>query len=196
MLKKYVIVIGILLFFFSSRIWAGPPSIPAKIWGTLTIIEVIQITNENCNLLMSTVCKYTIEVKHPDGTPFGSETKTNELNSFNNYIIDIPIYEKESQPGGAVPGDMAVIHVYDEEGNELTVKTPPMGHIIVGNSADISNVDILLQKDSLPWDPTNEPKVYTQEELDMERQKWDANNDQKVGLEDAIHALQVISGIR
>jgi len=196
MLKKYVIVIGMLLFVLSSRIWAGPPPISARIWGTLTIIEVMQITNENCTLLMSAECKkYTIEVKHSDGTAFNPEAKTNDLNFFNNYIIDIPIYEQESQPEGAIPGDMAVIHVYDENGNELTVKTPPKGHIIVGNSADISKVDLVLQDDSYPANITDE-KIYTQEEFDSERRKWDANNDLKVGLEDAIHALQVISGVR
>ena len=41
---------------------------------------------------------------------------------------------------------------------------------------------------------------YTQEELDQrvlnERRRWDINGDNKISLEEAIHALQVVSGIR
>ena len=36
----------------------------------------------------------------------------------------------------------------------------------------------------------------TQAELDAERLKWDVNDDYKKGLEEAIEALQVISGVR
>jgi uncharacterized repeat protein (TIGR02543 family) len=42
-------------------------------------------------------------------------------------------------------------------------------------------------------------RVYTQEELDAavasERAKWDANNDGKIGLEEAVNALQITSGL-
>lgn len=42
--------------------------------------------------------------------------------------------------------------------------------------------------------------LFTQAELDQsildERQKWDRNNDGKIGLEEAIHCLQVLSGVR
>jgi hypothetical protein len=41
---------------------------------------------------------------------------------------------------------------------------------------------------------------YTQQQLDQavleERQKWDVSGDGKVGLEEAIRALQVTSGAR
>jgi carboxypeptidase family protein len=42
--------------------------------------------------------------------------------------------------------------------------------------------------------------VYTQNELDQavidERRRWDINDDNRIGLGEAIHALQVVSGIR
>lgn len=38
--------------------------------------------------------------------------------------------------------------------------------------------------------------IYTQEQMDAERARWDANGDNKIGLEEAINALQVISGVK
>ena len=42
--------------------------------------------------------------------------------------------------------------------------------------------------------------MFTQEQIDQavlnEKQKWDINGDNKIGLEEAIHALQIISGTR
>ena len=48
--------------------------------------------------------------------------------------------------------------------------------------------------------PTPTPTCYSKEQLDAavaaERQKWDANGDGKIGLEEAIRALQIVSGVR
>ena len=42
--------------------------------------------------------------------------------------------------------------------------------------------------------------MFTQEQLNQavlnERRRWDINDDNKISLEEAIHALQVVSGIR
>jgi hypothetical protein len=40
------------------------------------------------------------------------------------------------------------------------------------------------------------PKYYTQQEFNVERARWDANGDNKIGLEEAIRALQIVSGMR
>jgi hypothetical protein len=45
-----------------------------------------------------------------------------------------------------------------------------------------------------------EPKIYTQSDMDNallnEKSKWDIDNDEKIGLPEAIHALQVIAEMR
>lgn len=66
------------------------------------------------------------------------------LNASDWYIVDIPIYNANNQPGGATIGETAIIHVH-KNSKELTVISPSNGHIIVGNSGSTTRIDLKVE---------------------------------------------------
>ncbi|MDM8522659.1 PKD domain-containing protein [Desulfococcaceae bacterium HSG8] len=136
MVKKKCTAAAIMLFLilFSLTVLAQIP-MPARIGGTLTI-DGTQITRADGDT-------YTYVVTQQDGSQFTPVAEdTDGLNDTNWYLIDIPIYEKDEQAGGAVPGDNALIHVY-KNGTELTVISPSDGELTIGESGSNSQVDIV-----------------------------------------------------
>ncbi len=92
---------------------------------------------------------YTFLVTREDGTDFISADEnlpraedTDGLNSSDWYLIDIPVYNQNEQPDGAVPGDTGVIHVYEDD-TELTVISPPGGQFIIEDSGSNTRIDII-----------------------------------------------------
>ena len=68
-------------------------------------------------------------------------------------------------------------------------------------SAEAAKDEIITEKDEIISElNTTMASMLTQEQLDQavlrERQRWDINGDNKIGLEEAIHVLQIVSGIR
>ena len=109
----FFIIMGALLSSqFVASAFAAPP-IPYRIGGTVTI--------DNVPITQDTDTGLEIRVTRADGTNFTPVAEdTNGLSASNWYIIDVPLFETNDQPGGAKPGDIAAIHVY-LDGNEFTV---------------------------------------------------------------------------
>ncbi len=205
--KENAIIIVLFVFFLSSTSWAIPP-MPARIGGTLTVTssQLVKPTGMGPGSVPTVVSKqitqedddeYTFAVTREDGVGYiPAAEDTDGLGDTDTYIIDIPIYEKDDQPEGAIPGDIAVVHVY-KNGVEMEIISPPRGRLIVGNESSRAHIDLVV-KNNGPGDEL----VYTQEQLDMAIEeavnfavrKWDINSDGKVGIEEAINALRVISG--
>lgn len=120
-----------------SSIVMAAPLIPHKIGGTVTVNGI--------GLTQSTDDGYTFEVRRPDGSAYAPVAEdVDGLNASGFYVINIPIYEANDQPGGAIPGETAVIHVY-KNGSEtgLTIIQPPNGEMVIGESGTInSTIDL------------------------------------------------------
>lgn len=189
-----IIAAGILAF--PAAAWSIPPN-PARIGGTVTMIKSAQVRNaDNLRDSRNTGIAdnaFTFKVSHLDGADFNPPAQdTDGLNTRDNYVIDIPIYESNEQSGGALPGDTAVVRVFLNS-RELEVVSPPNGRIIVGNSGSITPVNLVVQ------DKENGDVVYTQIQLDQAVaeaiEKWDIGGDGKIDLREAIRALQVVVGV-
>lgn len=89
---------------------------------------------------------YTFEVKQSDGTPlrdmFGNKAVDNDgLNGHDWYLIDIPIYNSETQAKGARPNDRVILEVF-KDGTRLMVIKPDKGKFRVGGSGSITQVNL------------------------------------------------------
>ena len=137
--KKWLWCFAIFFALFSgtNALSSDPPKMPAKIGGSVTV--------DGTKLTQATAAGYTFAVTKQDGTvyctPQGQCAQTSGLNAYDNYLISIPIYVENTTPGGANPGDTAVIHVY-QNGTELTVTSPGSGEFIVGAAGTTTQVDI------------------------------------------------------
>jgi len=110
--------------------WAVPPQ-PARVGGTVTV--------DGTQLTQATATGYTFSVTKLDGTAYDPVAEdTDGLNEDNWYTIKIPIYVPDDQPGGANPGDTAVIHVY-KDAAELG-----QGHLKVGESESKTQIDLVV----------------------------------------------------
>ncbi|MGD9158417.1 MAG: hypothetical protein PVG39_08435 [Desulfobacteraceae bacterium] len=133
-MKRYLIFIFFLLFAaYSSE--AGPV-LPARIGGSVTV-NGIKLTH-------ATSAGYVFRITGKDGKGFSppAENKAG-LNKKGIYIIDIPLYDPNSQPEGAKPKSTAVIHVL-KNGVELQVVKPSLGEFTVGKGGSISTVDLVI----------------------------------------------------
>ena len=129
-----------LLLFLPMKAEAGPPVMPAKIGGTVTV-DGIQLTQENDT-------GYTFTVTRQDGSDYDPALDdTNGLNNNDWYMININIYDAIEQPGGANPGETAVIHVYKDDMEVLLVTSPLNGEFTVGESGSTTQIDIEICSD-------------------------------------------------
>lgn len=127
-----ILMIIIFSLFIFSTVSAAPPP-PARIGGSL-IVNNKQITQNDTG--------YTIEVTRLDGTSYEPVAEDSDgLNSSNWFQINIPIYDQNEQPGGAVPGETSVIHIY-KDGSEIPVTSPVNGEFVVGESASTTVIYI------------------------------------------------------
>ena len=121
------------VIFVHSGAESAPP-LPARIGGTVTV-NGTQLTQE-------TDTGYTFVVTKQNGTSYDPAAEdTDGLNAYNWYNIDIPIYDPYSQPGGANPGDTAIIRVY-KDNSELTVASPENGQLTVGMAGSIIQINL------------------------------------------------------
>ncbi|QTA78346.1 Uncharacterized protein dnl_05680 [Desulfonema limicola] len=167
-IKYSFLTILLSLLLVISNVWAIIP-IPCRIGGTLTVNDKI-ITHENES-------DYIFIVTRENSMPFVPAAEDKDgLNKYNNYLIDIPIYEPSDQKGGAKPGDIGIINVY-KNNSKLLVTSPPGGFFVVNEEGTQIQIDI---------------KAVTGPGDDN---KWDVGGDGRIGLEEAIQALQIVSGI-
>jgi hypothetical protein len=137
----------------NTTVYASP--IPARIGGTVTVDGVL--------LTQATDSGYTIVVTKPDGSEYNPIVQDIDgLNSLNYYNINIPIWDSVSQPGGAQPGESALIHVY-KEGLELLVTSPSSGLLIVGEAGSKNPVPVQVQTSQASIDPPAGPRVIHRE---------------------------------
>jgi hypothetical protein len=107
---------------------------PFRIGGTVTIDSVV--------ITQATATGLTLKVTKSNGTDYTPVAQDIDgLNGANWYIIDIPIANAD-QPGGANPGDTAVIHVY-LNGTELSVTSPVNAQLTVGASGATSQINLV-----------------------------------------------------
>jgi hypothetical protein len=134
--KNYFWYFASLLVFLCATSAEGFPPTPFRIGGMVTV--------NHTPLDQTTDTGYTFFLIKEDGTPYVPEAEdTDGLNSSQWYVIDIPIYHEDDQPGGANPGDTAVIHVY-KDGAPLIVTSPPDGQIAVGGSGSTDLIDLTV----------------------------------------------------
>ena len=112
-----------------------PP--PARIGGTVTF--------NGSQLSRSDAENFVFKVTRADGTTFtdnaGNPSQSSGLNDYNYFILDIPIYDSESQPLGATAGATVYIHVYVGD-VEATVSSPANGSFAAGSSGSMTEIDL------------------------------------------------------
>ena len=139
--RKFFMTIAILFFILIPIIANATPLIPTRIGGTVTV--------NGTQLVQATDMGYTFIVTRQDGTVFSSSAEDRDgLSDSGFYIIDIPVYDAESQPEGANPGDTAVIHVY-KDGVEVSVTSPSKGEFTIGNGGTITQIDLSVSSASI-----------------------------------------------
>ncbi|MCX8042889.1 MAG: hypothetical protein N3B18_02040, partial [Desulfobacterota bacterium] len=93
---------------------------------------------------------YSFHVTRQDGTDFNPPAYDNDgLNSAHCYIIDIPVYDETLCPGGAVPGEKAMVRVY-RYGIPLTITQPGNGVITLGQPGSVTRVNIYVSGGDFP----------------------------------------------
>ncbi|MCP4350868.1 MAG: BACON domain-containing protein [Desulfobacterales bacterium] len=143
-----ILVITISAFFISATSSkAFLPPLPHRVGGTVTI-NGTQLTQANA-------VGYTFKIIKPDGTEYADFNNshpedTDGLSPSDWYLIDIPIYDSDTQPQGAVPGETAVMHIYKNSA-ELEITSPTNGIITVGDSNSESQINLTANiPDNLP----------------------------------------------
>ncbi|MCP4107989.1 MAG: hypothetical protein GY749_21000 [Desulfobacteraceae bacterium] len=203
--KKYFLTTLLFLSFLSSISWAAqndsPPTIPVVISGSVVEVRVEfvktdigpgKVTEINDIQLTRNSDKYVFVVTTKNGLDYSPEAKDSDGIDASNglYDLQIPTYKKDDQSVAATPGDIAIMHVY-KNGRELEVVSPYEGRITVGEQGDNIEVNLIV---------VDKPDIilYTKEEVESAVEEgireWDVNSDGKIGIEEAINALRVISG--
>ncbi len=122
-------------FFTITAAANGQVPLPARIGGTVTV--------DGTQLTRATDTGYTFVVTKQNGSAYNPAAQDMDgLSDMDWYIIDVPIYDATHQPGGANPGNTAVIHAY-KDGTELTLTTPANGEFAVGDEGSRSTIDIV-----------------------------------------------------
>lgn len=143
----------LLIFFqvFASAVFAAErtPPIPARVGGTVTI--------DGVQLSQAKDAGYTFKVTRENGAAYDPTAEDLDgLNASNFYSINIPIYDADAQPGGANPGETALIHVY-KNGVALNVTSPDAGKFSVGNSGDVNQMNLIASAFSVGYvDPNGQ----------------------------------------
>ena len=148
--KKVLATVAALIFLLpvwveSSSSTFAPP-IALRIGGTVTV-EGTKLTRENDN-------GYIIRVVNRDGAQYfdmmdNRAEDTDGLNDYDWYMIDIPIYDQASQPGGANPGETAFLEVY-RDGVQLDVLSPVNGEFTTGESGSTTRLDLEVTSNATP----------------------------------------------
>lgn len=142
MKKTYLwISVWALLLFIPSASWSVIP-VPARIGGTVTI-DGVTLTDDTDD-------GYTIIITKQGGaSPGPGAADTNGLSSNGWYILDIPLYNENSQTDGVNADDTVVIHVY-KENRKLKVLSPVNGEVTVKPSGSTTQVDLVVENSSSP----------------------------------------------
>lgn len=144
--------IDVIFLFFSLLIPAivegsgqlAPP-LPARVGGT------VMAGNTSA---LDTGEPFVFKVTKLDGSAYDPVAEdTDGVNSSNWYLLDVPVYDATDQPGGANPGDTAVIHVY-VYGQEMPVISPVEGKFTVGSAGSTTQQNITVYAPTVERIPT------------------------------------------
>lgn len=141
------LVVGLVLLMPVYLFAQGIPT-PVRIVGTLTV--------DGAEVPGTAGGRYRFEVTDIDGQSYEPPAVDEDgLNDSGIYLIDIPVFDAATQPGGARLGETAVMHVF-EDGAPLTVISPPGGEFMVERPMGTSmTLDITAEGDT----PANDPPV-------------------------------------
>jgi len=109
------------------------PTIPARIFGNIFV--------NNMQLSEATDTGYSIIVTNSSGVSYSPAAEDLDGFSAESYLIDIPIYDADDQPGGANTGESAIIHLF-RKGEEAEVTSPSGGVITVGSQGSFTMITI------------------------------------------------------
>ncbi len=114
---------------------------PVRIAGALTVdgIPVSGTAGE----------RYRIEATAADGESYDPAAVDQDgLNDAGVYVLDIPVFDASTQPGGARIGETAVLHV-TEDGAPLIITSPPDGAFMVERPEGTSlTIDIAAEREA------------------------------------------------
>ncbi|MFP4420519.1 MAG: hypothetical protein ACLFRG_08235 [Desulfococcaceae bacterium] len=182
---------GALWFVFLAGVsfcWADPPpSAPFAVHGDL-YLNGQQIVGAEA------FAAYTVVATREDKTHFEPSVVGNFDKGF--FTLKIPVQQGGTPREAAARGDKILLHVY-WMGYKLLVTEPAEAKVTVGSSGDVFIQDIWAMTG--PGQEMGCPDgCYSEDELNaaVEEaiQRWDAGGDGRIGLEEAIHALRVVSG--
>ncbi|MBF0452172.1 MAG: hypothetical protein HQK75_15830 [Candidatus Magnetomorum sp.] len=134
-MRRYCYAALMIIMWFQINpfsISAGPPEMPAKITGMLTI--------NGRNLTDSTAIGFNVYVTRLDGTSYSPSAEDTDGLTDNFYSLYIPF----SGTVIATQGEQAIIHV-SKSGVEATITSPAGGVLTIGESG--SNTQINIQAD-------------------------------------------------
>ncbi len=133
-LVRDMLIAGLCVFTFAGTVFAQLPR-PARIGGTITL-NAVPITD-------ATDAGLVVGANKANGSAFvPAALDTDGLNSSDFYLVDIPIYDASTQPGGAQPGSQAVVYA-TRDGVPLTITQPAGGTVTVGAEGSVTRVDIV-----------------------------------------------------
>ena len=114
---------------------------PVRIVGTLTV-DGVQVPG-------SAGDRYDIEVTDINGNPYTPAAEDEDgLGDDGFYLLDVPVFDASTRPGGARLGDTAVIHVA-EDGTPLTVISPVDGEFMVERPTDAAmTLDLVAERET------------------------------------------------
>jgi hypothetical protein len=120
---------------------SGGVPMPFRIGGTVSL-DGVQLTEATDDGLL-------IKVTKKNGSEYtdvnGNHPQDNDgLNSANWYLIDVPIRDSVEQPGGGVPSEDALLHVY-RYAVEYTLSSPAGGAFKIGESGANQQINIVAQ---------------------------------------------------
>lgn len=163
------------------------PSLIHKIGGQLVV--------NGMALTPDTDDGYRIEVTRPDGTALSPVAETTGVLASGKYVLYIPLYDSVRQPGGVPLQTAVALHVY-HNGTQLLISEPTNGIFVLAEPAPGYTTQVVDIQSVMGPGGTS---ACSQEELDAAIAeavaKWDVGGDGKIGLPEAIRALQIMAGI-
>ncbi|GEM_PF-3484934 len=172
--RRYFIIIAMsFLFFLCSGAWADPGEADPDINLFPPDFKIVGTLKVNDDQIAGNGSGYIVVITKPNGDHFFPVAE--DKDGLESDLYRINFYTKTDQQDGDTSSDMAVIHVY----KEITVMSPPSGGFVLNTRGPIKVVD-----------------VEARDSLTRCGVKGDINDDDKIGLEEAIHALQMVSGIK
>ncbi len=155
MVRQYLLAATIVTLMVGIAAVGAEPPAPAMVQGTVTV--------DGQNLSTGSDDGYVFRAVRTDGSAFEPPAEdTDGLNIFGWYLISVPMYDVDEQPGGAVPGESAIIRVL-KDGEPLTVTSPSEGRFAVGGSGSSLFVNLKISSEGGPGDPgdpgDNQPPV-------------------------------------